>query len=584
MKADTLTISGIIQRDTLLRIPYFQRRYVWGIEDWKRFARDMESTLVSVQKYFLGAIILKEEETTAEDRGLGVGKRFLIIDGQQRLTTLSIYMKVLHMFTNRNEDFARQYLQNTDARHPVLTHNCEDMPYFHEVMHLDTLKVLDTRNSIYAAYSFFVEYLKDARTRGVNLLQLLNTINASVTFVAITLDQKDDEQQIFDTINSLGVPLTTGELMKNFLYQANDEARYNKFWKPVFDVDVASVFWAQDRAKSRQAKGSKTSNIEIFFHAFVRIKMWDFKDRLDENQKNSFVKISNVFSTCKAFVEDFGMNRQDLADEIIAYAKLFRDNFDMRNLDESVPSYCGIKRIACLVNATKNSSVISYLLYILKNVDSESERNKIFGYVETYLIRRILAGSSNNSYSELFAESLINHRVLTFAGLKAYVESKGADAKLAMPSNEKVMRNVTVRNKSIDEEVARILYYMYESKIRGLSDAKIQGYNDYVAEMMMPKAGKNLIHWPRLADPDSEEERVMLIGTLGNCFLVDDGGKKELKAVNTEVFGKKVPVFIKWGNQIRCNQILKNQSHWDVNDINNRNKGLAKAFCDLFCI
>ena len=584
MKADTLTISGIIQRDTLLRIPYFQRRYVWAEEDWKRFARDMESTLVCVQKYFLGAIILKEEETTAEDRGLGVGKRFLIIDGQQRLTTLSIYMKVLHMFTNRNDDFARQYLQNTDVKNPVLTHNCEDMPYFHEVMHLDSLKILGVKNNIHAAYSYFVDYLKEARNRGVNLLQLLNTINASVTFVAITLDQKDDEQQIFDTINSLGVPLTTGELMKNFLYQANDEERYNKYWKPVFDVDSASEFWAQDRAKSRQSKGSKTSNIEIFFHAFVRIKMWDFKESLSENQKNSFVKISNVFSTCKAFVEDFGMNRQELADEIIAYAKLFRENFDMKNLNESVPSYSGIKRISCLVNATKNSSVISYLLYILKNVDSESERNKIFGYIETYLVRRILAGSSNNSYSELFAESFINNRLLTLASLKDYVESKGTDARLAMPSNEKVMRNVTVRSKTIDEEVARILYYMYESKIRNQNDTKIQGYNDYVAEMMMPKAGKNLVHWPRLADPDSEEERVMLIGTLGNYFLVDDGGKKEFKSVNAEVIGKKVSVFTKWGNQIRCNQILNNLSHWDVNDINNRNKGLAKTFCELFCI
>ena len=584
MKADTLTISGIIQRDTLLRIPYFQRRYVWGEEDWKRFARDMESTLVSVQKYFLGAIILKEEETTTEDRGLGVGKRFLIIDGQQRLTTLSIYMKVLHMFANRNEDFARQYLQNTDVKNPVLTHNCEDMPAFKEVMHLDSLRLLDSKNSIYAAYAYFVDYLKEARTRGVNLLQLLNTINASVTFVAITLDQKDDEQQIFDTINSLGVPLTTGELMKNFLYQAGDEERYNKCWRPVFDVDGVSDFWAQDRAKSRQSKGSKTSNIEIFFHAFVRIKMWDFKDRLNENQKNSFVKISNVFSTCKAFVEDFGMNRQELADEIIAYAKLFRENFDMKNLNEPVPSYSGIKRIACLVNATKNSSVISYLLYILKNVADERERNNIFGYIETYLIRRILAGSSNNSYSELFSESLINNRLLTLADLREYVESKGADAKLAMPSNEKVERNVTVRGKSIDEEVARILYYMYESKIRTQGDSKIQGFNDYVAEMMMPKAGKNLVNWPRLSDPDSEEERAMLIGTLGNYFLVDEGGKKEIKSVSTDAFANKVAVFVKWGSQIRCNQVLNNQSHWNADDINTRNLGLARAFCDLFRI
>ena len=60
--------------------------------------------------------------------------------------------------------------------------------------------------------------------------------------------------------------------------------------------------WMQDRAKSRQAKDIKTTNIEIFFHAFVRIKMWDFKDRLNEIQRKNFVKASNVLSTCKSFV------------------------------------------------------------------------------------------------------------------------------------------------------------------------------------------------------------------------------------------------------------------------------------------
>lgn len=585
MRADTLTISGIIQRDTLLRVPYFQRRYVWSKDDWQRFAMDMESTIECLQKYFLGAIILKDEEPTPQDRRNGIGRRYLIIDGQQRLTTLSVYMKVLHMLTNKNDDFARQYLQDTDAQAPILIHNCEDLPAFCEVMNLDTPKELDDDNNILKAYNFFKEYLIDSRERGVNLRELLNTINAGVTFVAISLDQNDDEQQIFDTINSLGVPLTTGELMKNFLYQANDEDKYNRNWKQVFDIEEASNFWELDRAKSRQEKGSKTSNVEIFFHAFVRIKMWDFKDKMSIAQRKSFVKISNVFSTCKAFVEIFGMDRQELADEIIAYAKLFRENFDINVLDEYIPSYAGIKRISCIVNATKSYVVIPYILYVLKNVSDESEKNRIFGYIETYLIRRMLADSNSKSYSEFFSESLIANGLLTFDTLKDFIESKDDDTNLAMPSDRKVECGITLREKSMEELTARILYYMYESKVRTSQDERIQGFSEYQAEAFMPKPSKtNAANWPCLNNRTDEEERCKLIGTLGNYFIMNSIGKKELKKVKDEAFVDKLTTMQNYGEGIRCNTILRNTFHWTSNDINSRNLDLSKVFCKLFSI
>ncbi len=585
MKADTIRISGIFQRDTLLRIPYFQRRYVWEEKDWKRFAMDMESTLESSQKYFLGALILKEEQLTAQDRRSGIGRRFLVVDGQQRLTTLSIYMKVLHMLTNNSDEFAMQYLQKTDLQDPVLTHNCEDMPAFNDVMHLDTLKEVKVTNNIFKAYEFFRKELKAAKEKGVVLNELLNTIKSSITFVAIMLNQEDDEQQIFDTINSLGVPLTTGELVKNFLYRAEDEENYKSTWKNVFDVDSENEWWTQDRAKNRQAKDSKTSNIEIFFHAFVRVKMWDFKDRLTTEQRKNFVKTSNVLSSCKAFVEEFGMTRQKLASEIIEYAKLFRQNFSMDILNESIPSYSCIKRIACITNAMKGHAVIPYALYILKSVSDEGERNKIFGYIETYLIRRMLADSNNKSYSEFFAESLIENRLQTFDMLKEFIESKNDDTNLAIPSDDKVKKNIIARNRSIDDTIASLLYYMYESKVRSGEDEKIQGFNDYRAEQFMPKPNKNNYStWKRASDNDSEEERIMLIGTLGNFFLMSDSGKKALKAASNFAFADKLEVLKKYGSNINCNRTLNDLISWNKEKINDRNMALASVMCKTFKI
>ena len=581
MEARTLSISGVIQRNTLLRIPYFQRRYVWNEEDWERFAVDMESTLDSERYYFLGAIILKEENVTMEDKRKGIGKKQLVIDGQQRLTTLSIYMKVLHMLVAKTDDFANQYLQSNDAKDPVIIHSCDDMPQFKKIMHLDALvDMADNNSNILKAYTFFKNFLIERRNKGVNLQDLLNTVNAGVTFVVISLTQEDDEQQIFDTINSLGVPLTTGDLMKNFLYEAQDEDAYKSSWKIIFDTDDARGFWYSDAAKSRQSKSKENTTIERFFHAFVRIKMWDFKGQLTEIQRKSFVKMENIFTSCKAFVEKFGMEKQDLAKEIIEYAKLFKKHLGADVLDIRVPQHFGIKRISCLINATKSYTVIPYVLYILKTVNDEAERNKIFAYLEIYLVRRILSKSSNNNYSDLFSENLIGQRVQTYDALKDYIESKNDELALAMPQLAAIRK--CLHNNKFDESTSRIIYYLYETKLSKTSESSFtEGYNAYICEQFMPKpCSATQTSWPPHDDRDEEDNRRQLSTTLGNYFLLDVDKEKDLKNIHNAPFSKKYPKMRGWSNNIRSNNILSNLTSWDESSITNRNTLLVRALAE----
>ena len=579
MKADTLSISGVIQRNTLLRIPYFQRRYVWGEEDWERFAIDMESTLDSERYYFLGAIILKEESVSMDERRKGIGKKQLVIDGQQRLTTLAIYMKVLHMLAAKTDDFANQYLQATDVKDPVIIHSCDDMPQFKKIMHLDALTDISDNSNIAKAYTFFKNYLTERRSKGVNLNDLLNTVNAGVTFVVISLTSDDDEQQIFDTINSLGVPLTTGELMKNFLYEADDEEAYKKSWKVIFDTDEAREFWEADASKSRQSKSKDNTTIERFFHAFVRIKMWDFKDLLSEGQRKSFVKVENIFTTCKAFVEKFGMKKQDLAEEIIEYAKLFRKYLGADVLDCRVPQHFGIKRISCLINATKSYTVIPYVLYVLNTVKDEKERNQIFGFLEIYLMRRILSKSTNNNYSDLFSENLIGQRIQTYADLVSYIANKDGSS-LSMPQLSEIRKSLN--NNRFDETTARIVYYLYETKKTKTSEGVFNGgYNSYICEQFMPKpCAAADINWPPHTDKDQEENRRQLIATLCNYFILDVDNDKELKNCHNEPYAKKLPKLKGWSRNIRSNQILNTISKWDETSIVGRNNLMLRAFAE----
>lgn len=576
MEAFTFPINGVIQRSTLLRIPYFQRRYVWKEEDWERFAVDMESTIDSNSDYFLGAIILKEEKVTDEEIDKGIGKKYVVIDGQQRLTTMAIYMKILHMMTAKNIEFENQYLQATDSKDPVIIHNCDDMPVFSKIMHLDTPIEMNEGGRIVEAYNYFRNYLNGRFSAGVNFNKLLNRVVARISFVVIILKEADDEQQIFDTINSLGVPLTTDELLKNFLYEEKDEQSYLKHWKPLFDTDEARAFWESDAAKSRQGKSKKNIIIERFFHAFVRIKMWDFK--LSDSQKKSFVKMDNTFSTCKSFVNDFHVDKQALANEIIEYAKLYKEHLGDSVLDIRVPQHAGIKRISCFINATKTYAAIPYVLYILRNVN-EAERNRIFGYMEKYLVRRLINKSTNNNYSDLFSENLLGtEKKDTFDKFVAYIQGKSDDASLAMPSISKVV--YALNNNKFDEATARIVYYLYETKLSKTSDGTFkESYNTCLAEQLMPNpctaANRN---WMVHQDKDEEIYRQQLIGTLGNYFLLRvDDNEKAIKKAHNEAFGVKRSNMRNWSQNVRCCQQLDTLTEWIEKNINSRNNKLAKA-------
>lgn len=587
MEARVSSITGLIQNGCLLRIPYFQRSYVWSEKDWERFADDMESTLTGERNYFLGAVILKLEDKQENDATNGIEQRCMVIDGQQRLTTLSIYMKVLYTLANKTADFNYQYLRDTDMKEPVIEHSREDRARFDEVMHMEVMRKIDNDdNNVIKAYNYFLDHLLPYRNQKDFLCRLINTIKANIRFVVITLTETDDEQQIFDTINSLGVPLTTCDLVKNFLYGPNDQQAYEDNWRLVFEsTKEVREFWNTDASKSRQEKTKDNSVVERFFHAFVRIKMWDFKEQLTEAQKKDFVKMSNVFSTCKAFVDIFGVRKQDLAAQIIEYAKLFKEYLGEEILDDdNIPVHGGIKRISCFVNATKQYSVIPYILYVLHEVKEEDERNKIFAYLESYLVLRVLNESNNKSYSELFAESLIGNRINTARALRDYIGCKDDDVNLAMPNSGRIKLNINSRKKGLGESLAQIILYLYETKLEGMG----KSFNDFYVQMLMPKMrNANTDNWPQnRRDTAKEKEREMLMTTIGNYFLLNIAGKNPLKKMADVRCCDKVDEMRKWSDNARSNQILSNPTtstsitEWNADCIRSRNTSLAKIFCE----
>ena len=118
MDAGKRNINEIFISSRILEVPFFQRSYVWQEAQWSRFLEDMEYVSAGNEPYFMGSLILKQQATDSASR---IGDIRLVVDGQQRLTTLSILMKVLSLKSHAEDRFKWQFTL-FDGR-PVLQHN-----------------------------------------------------------------------------------------------------------------------------------------------------------------------------------------------------------------------------------------------------------------------------------------------------------------------------------------------------------------------------------------------------------------------------------------------------------------------------
>lgn len=130
MDAGKATISGVFNGSRLLEIPFYQRAYVWGEEQWERFLGDMEFVTASKRPYFLGSIILKQ--ASSGNTWSEVSEVRTVIDGQQRLTTMVIFFKALCAKNGTNNLFERDFVLETGD--VALRHGKYDRQDFEKVV------------------------------------------------------------------------------------------------------------------------------------------------------------------------------------------------------------------------------------------------------------------------------------------------------------------------------------------------------------------------------------------------------------------------------------------------------------------
>lgn len=503
MDAGKRTISEIFNGTKVLEVPFFQRAYVWREANWERFLEDVEYVCSSKMPYFMGSLILKQQMTSM---GSLVGDVRLVIDGQQRLTTISVLLKVLSLKTNATKKFEKRFMLDEDVGGgPVLHHNRHDLPVYEKIMNLESLDDMNGDDRISECYRYFVANADPEKLD-------FGTILDKILFVGIDLDQDDDEQQIFDTINSLGVVLSTAELLKNYFFSRNDLKAYQDNWFEVFEKDEETrKYWDTDITAGRV----KRTFIDLFFYSFLLIKLQDSAYVVSAEEKINLSKFDRLFESYKFFIKNkCNDDRMGILKEIKEYAIVFKKAFDKGVIWRELPALPGIERINAVIFTFDVTTMIPYVLYIEKNVEDIDERNKLYDVLEAYISRRIITRATTKNYNRLFAERLLINQILSRDAFIEYMQESD-DVNNYIPPNNKL--RAAFHDSVLVNSYAAGILYLIESRIRNRDkhSTGLLGIERYSLEHMMPKKWRN--NWDMPEDPERRDDMLL---TLGNLTII----------------------------------------------------------------
>ncbi len=505
MDAYSALITSIVNVVTMVEVPFFQRAYVWKEDLWERLQSDMEFVTKTQRPHFFGSIILKKGRKP--QRGDRFTQCWTVVDGQQRLTTFLIFLKVLCLKKNDLTTFDSHF--RIAGKTLALRHGKNDVDAFEKVMRMKEAVTIDNpapSSRIIEAFNYFVEHIDETKLDYI-------MITANVQFVCITLDADEDEQQIFDSINSLGVNLTTSELLKNYFFSRNTIYEYQTKWADVFEKDdETKAYWDTEIETGR----IKRALIDIFFDSFFRIIIQDKSYNISNEDKLTYARVDRLAQSYQHFINNYcGGNKSIVLDKMKAYALCFMQNFQPNICDANITSSFGIERMNVAIFGLKNTTLIPYVLYIAKNVADEEERNRIYGVLESYVMRRMIVHASTKNYNNLFT-SLILNAVLDANVLVSKLKAS-SDVTTFVPTDEDLQKGF--ENSKLVNLQAKGIIYLIESKIRPANSATmLYGFNHYSLEHLMPKKWRN--NWGPCETEELGRQRDSKLLTLGNLAII----------------------------------------------------------------
>ena len=583
MNAKIVNIEGLFQEQISYRIPQFQRPYAWGEKvQWAPLWRDVREAAErflnkEIRPHFMGAIVLQLQQSNTGE----VTKR-LVIDGQQRLTTLQLLIKATEQVFQSQDDTIRatrlSKLTTNQESHwggdntnetKIRQSNPDDRGAFRAVIANHHSADRYESLAISKAHEYFEIVVKDwlyqkPEDRKARADALEETLTKHLQTAVIDLDQDEKPHIIFETLNARGEPLKQSDLIKNtVMYEAkvtDDPQKAKELWG-MFE----NRWWRQESDEHL-----KRNHIDRFLYCWLIMRT------------RRSVIVDEVASEFRSYIERKNkvgkrVPIESIAADIRRAAGIYRDIEIIR--------VAGIETFLKRLKVMQMGSIMPLLLWLYTSDVSQEQRLRSVEVLESCLIRRMLCGIHQRDLTNL-STAIINVLENPDA-LKAAVKidcdvadtsdliATCLDLYTNYPNDRELydcltsqpMRGVAARKKMVLEAV--------EMYLRGDTAEPILDTAKLTVEHVMPqKWHQNWQLPPDQEETEATDEREWAIKLIGNLTLTT--AKLNPKLSNNG-WDEKRKTLDNHSSLFLNKQLLKDaHDAWDESAIINRSSDLAK--------
>ncbi|MEM3561592.1 MAG: DUF262 and DUF1524 domain-containing protein [Nitrososphaeria archaeon] len=542
MKAEETNLLKFMNGPKQFIIPIYQRPYSWTLTQCKQLWEDIvrSGRNKNISSHFLGSIVYIEKGLYQ----ISTIPQLLLIDGQQRLTTISLILSVLskkleeHPVGEMNSEKLKNYFlvnnnEEGDKRFKLVLTKSDKETLFRIIDHKD---LTDGSERIIENYKYFVDQISKS-----NIEEILNGLNKLI-IIDVSLDrERDNPQLIFESLNSTGLALTQSDLIRNYvlmgLEKQEQDVIYNDYWLPM-------------------EKNFGYSGYSLLFDKFMR-------DYLTI-KTGQIPNIDEVYTAFKTYAQKYHHVKEFIGD-IYKYSEYFVNIALEKELDEQ------IKSIFSDINTLKVDVSYPFLLEVYRDYTekkiSREEFIQILELIESYVFRRAICGVPTNSLNKTFANLYKEIKK------ESYLESFKA-ALLLKESYRRFPKDEEFKDQLIIKDVYNFRNRNYLlKKLENYERKELVNVESYTIEHIMPQNENLSSEWKQELGENWREVHNKYLHTLGNLTLT--GYNPEL---SDRPFREKRDM--KGGfkdSPIRLNRYLSEIDHWNEEEIIKR----AKALSDL---
>lgn len=361
------------------RIPLYQRNYSWEREQCARLWGDIVNLHASNRDgHFVGSIVRIDEDSTA---GSTIA---MIIDGQQRLTTLTLLLIALRDYAKAHTDcgvnpskindtlLLNQYETGNDKYKLLLTESDRDAI----IKKIEGAPFPQTlRSRVLDNYDYFASQIKQEEITAIDIYNAIGKLQ----IVDIVLDrQYDDPQAIFESLNSTGMDLKDSDLIRNYLLMGLDSVAqsdiYNNIWRPaelLFDYEHQSDL------------------MDSFFRDYLTMKL------------GRIPRKNEIYKEFRVYHKGSKLTIRELCQDIYSFAKHYTDMYFVRSDDINIKALYGDMK------AIRMEVAYPFLLKVHgdleKGLITIEELREILQFTVSYVLRRAICGIPTNSLNKTFA-------------------------------------------------------------------------------------------------------------------------------------------------------------------------------------